>query len=109
MPFLDFILDVILAFIPKKWDRVVCGRVLYWGGWFTLKILTFGKIRLAPFKDYLQSERNTKLDWHLFVHARGQRHLKAQTTMLAGVVFWILVGWVVYWQFCALHTLPKII
>ena len=96
---MDF-LDFITGLTPKKWDQVVFGGLLYWSGWLGLKALTLGKIRLAPFGEYLKSAQKSGIDWALFLHERGQRHLKAQTIMLAGAGFWILVVLGVY---CLTH------
>jgi hypothetical protein len=70
--------------------------ITYWTGFVILKVLTLGGARLAPFSTVGDKDRGRRIDWSFFLHTSSGRLLKMESVCLIGMLFWILVGVLVF-------------
>lgn len=97
MPILETIFEVVVRTII---ELIIYG-LFYWTGFAFLKIISFGKIKLAPFVTYQEKNRSKKkrhqMDWSIWLHRPLQgRMLKAECTCLVGLFVWVAIICVTY-------------
>jgi hypothetical protein len=97
--------EVIGEIIIRPILEIVLNGIAYWTGFILLKTVTFGTIRLAPFttmNDKNRSKRKQKWyqsDWDIWLHRPMQgRSLKAECTLIVGILVWVIVGCGVYFE-----------
>ncbi|MGB1129855.1 MAG: hypothetical protein ACPG4K_07385 [Haloferula sp.] len=97
MPIGEFVTEITLRVIL---EFIVLGTA-YWTGWILLKLLSWGRLRIAPFKT-LETRNRTKGkpwlgDWSIWLHNHsGSKSLKADASCLTGLISWALAGAAVY-------------
>lgn len=89
MPFQDAIADVLL--------RAFLQTASYWTGWVVLKLLTGGRILLAPFEEKIRPQKSKEKaqrgKWGIWVHApKKARRLRSEVVQLVGLLLWLLLG-----------------
>ena len=92
MPIGEIILESGLRLILE----IVLYGITYWPGFFILKLLSFGSIRLAPFSTVGAKNRKRWIDWSIYLHTSEGRVLKMETVCLVGLLFWFAVGYLVF-------------
>ncbi len=71
----------------------------YWTAYPLLKIVTWGRLRMAPLIDLPRAERIRGFDWDIWSYQLSEpRRLKAGIVSLIGLVIWVLAGWL-YFRF----------
>ena len=76
-------------------------EILFYGigfciGYPFLKIITLGRIQLAPFSTIEWKNKGRKIDWSIYLFLKGRKMLKAEFTALVGILFIIGVGCAIY-------------
>lgn len=92
MPFGEIIAEIGLRLLLE----FVFYGVTYWTGFVILKLITLGRARLAPFSTSGDESRRRWIDWSFFLETSGGRKLKMESVCLVGMLFWILVGVLVF-------------
>lgn len=94
MPIGEFIGEVLLRGVFE----IVFYTIFYYTGYPVVLALTFGRIDIAPIStiDETNKDRNRWTDWGIWLNRGGKRMLKAECTCLVGMIFWILIGIVIY-------------
>ena len=83
---------------------------MYWTGFVLINVLTLGQVKLAPFSTLHQKNRKKgkrfQMDWSIWLHgkttSRGKtcpKMLKADFVLLCGMVFYVALGFGLYWLF----------
>ena len=85
-------------------EIVICG-IAYWTGYLVLKAISFGSIPLAPFTTMQEKNRSKRkwnqIDWSIWLHRpMKRRELKADVTILTGILFLVGIGFVCYFILC---------
>jgi hypothetical protein len=93
--------EVIGETILRPILELILYGITYWTGFFLLKAVTLGSIRLAPLTSIQEKNRSKKkwhqIDWSIWLHRPMQgRMLKAECTCLAGLLVWVAIGFGIY-------------
>lgn len=95
MPLGEFIAEIGLKIV---FEAVFYG-LAYWTGFIALKLLSFGTLNLAPLMTIEERNRTkeNRIDWSMWLdRPRRKKALKAEITCLAGILFWVAVGFGIY-------------
>lgn len=90
MPVGEFIAELTLRFV---FEFVICGAG-YGTGWIILKLITLGRLRIAPLSTFEQRNRGqSKWKWGVWLHRPMQpRALRAEVACLIGILAWFAAG-----------------
>lgn len=97
MPLGELIGEVFIRLIG---EFIIYG-ISYWTGYLLLKLLSLGRIQIAPLLTIEEKNRNKKrrqkTDWSIWLHRPMQgRALKAEFTCLIGILAWAGAGVAIY-------------
>ncbi len=93
----DFIAEEFLRGLLK----IIFYGIFYYTGAFTLSLVAFGRLRLAPPGAFGEKNKKERIDWSPWFHLPGRgKALKAEYVCLAGILVWILGGCFLYFATC---------
>lgn len=100
MPLGEFIAEIGFRIVLE----VVIYGVAYWTGYVVLKVVSFGRLRLAPLMTIEERNRSKikrrQMDCSIWLRRPMQgKALKAEMTCVVGVMCWVAVGFGVYFVY----------
>ena len=87
--------SVIGDFILRPILEILLHFVAFYSGCLILSILSIGRLNIAPWTDVGKYNKK-RFELDLFLVKNGIRYLKPEYTMITGMLFWIVVGIVIY-------------